>query len=456
VIPLGARRRDHATPAAASATPETMVVSSMAQDTNLRSLRSDDLRSRETAPAGTGRNNDPLAELARLIGQNDPFADLDRQNVRGARPQTSQHAAPPQAAPEWLARTREPAPYEGQGRRGGYQAQPQEYEEQGYQGDGQYTDAAYQDYHGAYAPDGTEESAYEDGGAYYDENQLPPQGEEGYEEAPAKRRSGLTTIAALVALAVLGTGSVYAYRTWLGPTGGGEPPVIKAEQTPSKIVPAATSSDSQPNKQAYERLGDRGGERVVPREEQPLDVRAAARPAPTISAAAVPGTTGSILPPAAPAQAAPAGGGEPKKVKTVPIRPEQSAGNATQAPPPAPRSLSAAPPSLGTPAPAPTRVATVPVQPVAPRPAATPSEGRTYAVQVASQLSEADAQASFKALQQKYPSVLGGRQASIRRAELGSKVYYQVHVGPFASADQAIELCTSLKAAGGQCFVPRN
>jgi len=78
-------------------------------------------------------------------------------------------------------------------------------------------------------------------------------------------------------------------------------------------------------------------------------------------------------------------------------------------------------------------------------------------VQVASQRSEADAQASFKSLQQKYPSVLGGYQVIVRRADLGDKgVYYRAQVGPFATAEQANEMCSSLKSAGGQCIVQRN
>jgi len=80
-----------------------------------------------------------------------------------------------------------------------------------------------------------------------------------------------------------------------------------------------------------------------------------------------------------------------------------------------------------------------------------------YVVQVASQRSESDAQASFRALQQKYPSVLGSHQVMVRRADLGEKgVYYRAQVGPFATAEEASEMCTSLKSAGGQCIVQRN
>jgi hypothetical protein len=407
----------------------------MAQDTNLRSIRSDETY----APAQGGRGNDPLAELARLIGQNDPFADLPRPDSRG---QGRQQAS--QTAPEWLARNADPAAYEDPTSR----RAPQGYEDQR---DGRYADASYQDPQGAYGPEGTDSAYGYEANAYYDDDQLPPQGEETYEEAPPeKRRSGLTTIAALVALAIVGTGSVYAYRAWTGPSGaGGEPPVIKAEQTPTKVVPATASSDNQLNKQIYDRIGDRGGEKVVPREEQPVDVRAAARPtAPAPIGYA--GSTGSVLPPMAPPpqQQAAAPSTEPKKVKTVPIRPDQPAGAPAQ-----PQTRSVAPPSVAPPPP--TRVATVPVQSIPSRTAG--AESGSYVVQVASQRSEADAHASFRSLQQKYPTVLGNHTASIRRADLGERgVYYRAQVGPFSSAEQASEMCSSLKAAGGQCIVQRN
>jgi cell division protein FtsN len=80
-----------------------------------------------------------------------------------------------------------------------------------------------------------------------------------------------------------------------------------------------------------------------------------------------------------------------------------------------------------------------------------------YTVQVSSQHSEEEAQSSFRGLQAKYPNLLGGHEPIIRRADLGAKgIYYRAMVGPFASADQATELCSNLKAAGGSCLVQKN
>jgi cell division septation protein DedD len=80
-----------------------------------------------------------------------------------------------------------------------------------------------------------------------------------------------------------------------------------------------------------------------------------------------------------------------------------------------------------------------------------------YVVQVASQRSNADAEASFRSLQKRFPNQLGNRTAIIRRVELGDKgIYYRAFVGSFASAGEADQFCGRLKAAGGQCFVTRN
>jgi cell division septation protein DedD len=116
-------------------------------------------------------------------------------------------------------------------------------------------------------------------------------------------------------------------------------------------------------------------------------------------------------------------------------------------------------PQGGQPAPAAdtqTRVAATNPAQTAPVPSGGGSTGG-YVVQVSSQKNEADAQASYRALQSKFPTVLGSRAPLIKRADLGDKgVYYRAMVGPFGSQDEATQLCGSLKTAGGQCVVQRN
>jgi hypothetical protein len=421
----------------------------MAHDTSLRPLRSDDSYSRDPAPPG--RANDPLAELARLIGQEDPFASTRPQSRASAPPPAAQPYNEHGNHPDWATRPgahQEPAyrdptadsdDYEADRHAEGhyqraphYGQQPQEphYEQQAY--DQQ-----------AYAADG------------YDEDR--PYTDEGYDEPrPEKRRGGLMTIAAVVGVVVIGVAGVFGYRAISGHAStGGEPPVIKAETAPLK-TPAAPSNDGQV-KQQYDRVGTSGGERTVSREEQPVDPRQMVRgPAP--SGATPPGATGSVLPPLpAPTQSPVAAGSEPKKVKTVAIRPEVPPSPTQAVPPlrPATPAVTGTVTATAPPAPTPVRPAPTPA-PAAPTRSLNADSGN-YVVQVASQKSETDALASFKALQQKYPSVLASYQALVKRADLGERgVYYRAQVGPFSTREEAIEMCSNLKNAGGQCIVQSN
>ena len=95
--------------------------------------------------------------------------------------------------------------------------------------------------------------------------------------------------------------------------------------------------------------------------------------------------------------------------------------------------LSLTPQGGAAPAGGPGRVAAI-----NPAQAAPATNGGGYLVQVSSQKNEADAQASYRALQGKFPAVLGSRSPVIKRADLGEKgVYYRAMVGPFGSPDEA-------------------
>jgi cell division septation protein DedD len=85
------------------------------------------------------------------------------------------------------------------------------------------------------------------------------------------------------------------------------------------------------------------------------------------------------------------------------------------------------------------------------------SSGGAYTVQVASERTAADAQVVFQTLQAKFPRELGKREPIVRRADLGGKgIYYRAMVGPFASMEEATGMCSTLRAAGGNCLVQRN
>jgi len=176
---------------------------------------------------------------------------------------------------------------------------------------------------------------------------------------------------------------------------------------------------------------------------------------------------------------------EPRKIKTVAVRGEQPDGAAAPVgaqpqsakPAPAARATASAvspntPSAANASASAPLSLAPQGVQPALPAaeprtrvatitptqtaPAGSGGSGG-YLVQVSSQRNEADAQSSYRALQNKFPAVLGSRSPVIKRADLADKgVYYRAMVGPFGTPEEASQFCGNLKSAGGQCVVQRN
>lgn len=89
------------------------------------------------------------------------------------------------------------------------------------------------------------------------------------------------------------------------------------------------------------------------------------------------------------------------------------------------------------------------------QPAATAS-GSGYMVQVSSQRSQALAEQAYADLKRRFPGVLGAHDATVLRADLGDRgTFYRVRLGPFPRGD-ANQLCSQLKAAGGDCFIKRN
>ena len=472
-------------------------------------------RASEPPPArGSGKTSgsDPLAELARLIGQTDPFGEYGREAARRSPPSQSAARA------DWTQplgtsytaqygsdpRESEPAPrYAGDS----YPASPSAPESPFISQDYSRQDYERQPHEPQPFAEGTDPYEAEQGSHRFPPGQSDyqqdfydqaPVEDEYYEDAPpSRRRMVVMAIAGVAALAVIGTAGAFGYRALVGSSGSTKPPpVIKADTAPSKIVPATTGKDTQSNKLITDRVNERGqSEKLVSREEQPMD-----RP------------TAIALSQSGPQTALGSGvvGSEPKKVRTIAIHPDQpvtdaapssmSAATAPARPAPAPRAAAAPPrpapdttadaeestPAAPTrPAPQPRQVApasgnaplslnpnaapsrAVPAQApaapartasVAPQAAAPASTGGAGSyVQVSSQRSEGEAQAAFRSLQGKFPDQLGGRQPYIHKVDLGAKgTYYRAMVGPFANAGEASQLCSSLKAAGGQCLVQRN
>ncbi|MBR1086113.1 SPOR domain-containing protein [Bradyrhizobium manausense] len=492
-------------------------------------------------------DSDPLAELARLIGQTDPFAAQGRAAARpAAAPAPTQtyqdddyaqddyqqdyaeQASPPQPGPpSWMRRANvqpQPAPepdypaavnpvhplhrYAAQPAAPGPQyQQPQAYQDRAYQ------DQAYQEQ--AYQPEQAYEAPYEQPDpARYDDalygrlesgeqdfQRDPAYPDDPYafqsdypeadldEQEPRKSRGGMMTVAAILALAVVGTGAAFAYKTYIGSPRSGEPPIIKADNTPTKIVTAPSDSSAKvPDRMVS---GD-GSEKIVPREEAPVDVNAkAAGPRvvfPALNQNANPPPVASVSPSNVPPPNSgpiPSNGtmpnSAPRSIKTVAVKgdqtdsavPQAAAPSAKPAAPPKPVAAPAAPRNpptsanasanqplslapQATPAEPPQRMAATNPAQIAPA----PSGGGGFVVQVSSQQSEDSAAASYRVLQSKYGSVLGSRSPVIKRVDLtdkGKGIVYRAFAGPYGSVEEATQACNNLKSAGlPTCFVQRN
>lgn len=522
-------------------------------------------------PQKPGAASDPLIELTRLVGQDDPlkelFAGRSADQARPGAPaapqpaswtraepsfqptlvaQPSAQSAPPPAdvrgaldefeallrrtepvrtapqpaaqapaarvhnydEPEPLAVRAQPYAMQQEGAHAYVPEQPRDLDEAAGQVHAQvhpYAPPPVQDYHQA--------AADYDAQPHDDEH-------EHRDFRRARSRKGMLTAAALVVVAVGGVSAAMVFRNGRPAGVNGQPPVITADNGPSKVAPVNPGGAEIPNqnKQIYERSGDAATDKtkVVSREEQPVDVQQAARsmaprptqasngaitPTDTASAGLAPTDPGLVPIPAVP------GLGEPRKVRTVAIRPDgtpapanaaatngvgqgivtgsaPSARPASATPAPAAQAQGAArpqqpgatpatapktqeraavpatPPAAQTP-PANTRTAALAPQqppqataPAAAAPRTDPNGG--FAVQLGAPGSEAEARATFAALQRKYPDQLTGQSPIIRKTELaGGKTVYRLRVGPYARED-ASSMCTALQAAGGQCFIAKN
>jgi len=410
---------------------------------------------------------DPLSELARLIGDTKPFDEPrqpihDRSSGWPGQPPAYSPGLPP-LMPEYRndlpalpptpdPRYAPPAPPR-------YGQQHPDYRQDHYK-----------------AP----EYGHQPQGPYYgDDGRLMPQDpyEAGHYDfgEPRRRGGGIVIAGAVAGLVLLGLGGAYAYRTMVGGGVSGPPPLIKAETGPSKIVPAQTGADGAGGKQIYDRVGSGAAqdERVVSREEQPVDVRTAARPALPNAGTLTPQTalSNALNPPQATAQSNPVGSqNSPRPVKTIPIRPDAQGNTA-----PPQRTAAAQPQNVPAPslnrAAAPVSNAPLSLTPggttiAARAPATAPAEasaaasaptGVGYMVQVSAQKTQAEATSAFKSAQAKMPNLLGTYQVVLRKKEIPHKgTFYGAQVGPFETRSDADGLCAQIKSAGGNCLVEKN
>jgi hypothetical protein len=510
---------------------------------------------RDTAPRQAGSSqrdavSDPLAELARLIGQSDGRGGFRRDT--GWQAEANDETAP--AALDWGAANED---YARQHQADESYAPPQSGGAHQHQSADNFSWLRDRNYEEDSAdtrhfprpatrsdeprPARSEPVPYippGHGGHLADAAESADHGAEEFDEQPAPRRSGTVVVVAVLGLAVLGTAGALGYHAMFGGSViPSLPPIIKPGNTPIKIVPQheAQAGTSQADADAKG-----AGDQLVTHEEQPVDLQAAnvprvvttipvisnapdaplpgsnepqaplpgaqptQAPGPSDAASSSPAAPplgfsesgnpslqfGATMPPQ-PTETGPAASPGTKTVRTVTILPQQrpaaassDASPASDARPvrereaavrpqrqPAQRTASGGPLSLlptqeGATAPPPrahmrtamtTSSGPVALNSANSAPEAAAQAAGGYAVQVTAQRSEAEAMAAFRSLRARYPQQLASRRVFVRRADLGAKgVYYRALVGPFASADQAASLCSSLKAAGGSCLIQRN
>ncbi len=319
------------------------------------------------------------------------------------------------------------------------------------------------------------------------------------EERRPRRKIYLMSAALAVVFGAIGIGLVMRG----GGKTSGEAPTIMAAQGPVKVQPANPGGVDLPNQTSS--VLDKGKvdrvstSRVVSNQEQPVDLARAPAPArPALPA--IPPSAEQGGPPAATASN---GFPEPKRVKTVSVRPDGSvisgdapaeapraparpsiaslplnpSGAAAKPAAPAPVAAKPAPTAAAPVAPAPAapkataRVTTPKVETAAlgdaparatPKPAAAKPEaaaatgaGGTYAVQLAALPSEQEARETSSRLSKKFASELGSHRPSVVKAAVGEKSVYRVRVSGL-SKDAATALCGSIQSGGGACFVAKN
>jgi hypothetical protein len=431
-------------------------------------------RLRATAPeaAPTAQQNDPLAELARLVGgegaakREDPFEALFRaQNGQGAaQPRQASRVEPQfQAAQrqhEAAPRQQEPA-YQQASQ--SYPVYPASHQQQAQENDPHWEDQAEGDWSQQY-------------------EQAPPP------PAASGGRKVVIGMVSLLALGVVGIGATLALRSH---SGSGDVKIIQADADPAKVKPDTVDAAANPSSSQtlFDRKDNVSVAKVVTHVEQPADLAAATKPPRVVSANGAAG----VAVPAAPSGAASGADGmfpPPKKVKTVSVRadgtvisgPEAQPQLARALPPASVTAVAAAhkPAAAKTPTTKPTdHTATTSTTesalkgPVKPKPVKVASTGATpatgtaaaaatapaaagaagaWAVQLAGSPVESEARDAATKLSAKYAGALKGRHATFVQAKVGEKTVYRVRVGHLAK-DAATEICTAIKGQGGSCFV---
>jgi len=308
-----------------------------------------------------------------------------------------------------------------------------------------------------------EEAGGQRGAAYYDDpNAEIDLLDDGDRPARGRVRSGIALVAALAVFA----GILWYASDWgMGQLETADLPGIVADTTPIKSRPedpggievlnqdVAVLNDPVPDPAKPQ------AERLLPPPETPPPPQIETPPSATVAEAEEllrpPPETAAVPTVQAPAATAALPPDTPR------VAPEATPESVLPAPEatsePAPPEAEAAPESV-TPEVA---VAQPAPDPPAPRPApqaAALPEATTggFVVQLISIRSRDRARPAWATLQKAHPALLGNRELTIQKADLGDRgVYYRVRAGFFAERASARDLCNALKTRGQDCLVTK-
>lgn len=346
----------------------------------------------------------------------------------------------------------------------------------------------------------------------FDQDMVPGHLAEENSRRPIPRKLLIGGLIAGVAL----IGGLGAFAFSFGGGGSGAPELVRAEDGPVKIRPENPGGATVPNQEnkVYERVsGDgnangSGQENLVTTAEEPLDVTPPAEDENITASGKSEERIEQILQDTEGQSDAELAAVAPRKVRTMVVKPDgtlveregepgtepgtsnEQTDTIPTAAAPATESIPGATQDVPALAPVPgeTQVAAVPLAPAAETTGSTPdtapiaplrpaeqpidvvgevkpdqvaaattaaAAAGTWAMQIASQPSEAAAQSSYQDLARRYGSVLQGRNVNIVKAEIAGKgTFWRVRV-PANTRNEAIGLCEQYKAAGGNCFVSR-
>jgi hypothetical protein len=306
----------------------------------------------------------------------------------------------------------------------------------------------------------------------FDPGQHESEDDAGYDDmddAPAQGGSiRLRPWHAVAVVAVLASSLLaWGFAKRGGVIGGREIAVINAPDGPAKVPPAANADASvdKPEAAVLDRHENAPVKRVVSHQEQAVEPKVESR-----------ATYSGVDQADADGGQASSPGPQPKKIKTVSVRPDGSLISNAEVPPAVEKAAGA-----GSRDPAAKHASTTPATPT--RPSATPRVDKTakpkatqkaaavepdaeektpastqkvekggFAVQFGAAGSEAEAHALVTKVATKYASQLGGHKPTFKVAKVGDKTVYRVRASGM-SKESAASVCGNVKSSGGSCFV---